>query len=304
MSCDKNTIFITGATGLLGSKLVDNILNETDYDILMYLRDTKDVDACLKRFDKKSVQRVHTVKSDKMSADLIDGSNVTCAVHLAFSRRNRPYSEMASSVDFCGKIFKILSISKVKRVIYISSQGVYGNTQEFRKESTICAPATIYSMAKYAGEKLFEAYFEGTGIENVIVRLEGIIQSQNLVKALCKQVKQMNKISLKGGMQTFSYLDVDDAADAFLALIQHKQQCAPVYNIGPDHMRKNLIEIAEIVAETGEKLGYGSTDIVLEHQDIEMNAGMDAGLFANDIGWKPKYNIEQMVERVFKSIGE
>lgn len=298
----RKTIFVTGASGFLGTKLIERLLDNSKYRVLALLLNQENEHEFRNRFPSAEQERLAVIKEKDLSESLLSTFDIDSAIHFAFSRRNCPYSDIASSIDFCGKIFRILSRSGVLRVIYISSQGVYGNTQEIRTEQTIPAPATVYSMAKYAGEKMLQVYFEGTDVETTIVRLEGIIQSQKLVRALCKQVADTNKICLKGGKQKFSYLDADDAVAAFEALLLFKGKWKPIYNIGPNRCRYNLVEVAEAVAQVGEKLGYGATDILLETQDIEMWAGMDSSLITQDTGWVPQYDLHQMIERIYKSM--
>lgn len=72
------------------------------------------------------------------------------AVHLAFARRVRPAADIASSLNYAESVFKKLAKYEVDRVINMSSQGIYGSTEEFRTEQTPAAPATHYTMAKYA----------------------------------------------------------------------------------------------------------------------------------------------------------
>lgn len=294
-------IVITGASGNLGSRLMEKILKKTDYGIIAILLDfEKDTDF-LRRFEPLYEKRIHILKKSELSDIDFKQYCVKCAVHFAFARRICPYEEIADSIDYCKEVFSLFARDGIQRVIYVSSQGVYGNASCFRTETTRPAPSTVYSMAKYAGEKIFEMAFAESGSETCIIRLESIIQSQNLVKALCKDAKTAGEINLKGGKQTFSYLDEEDAVEAFFSLIEMSKPPKSVYNVGPNHMRYTLTEVAACVKEVAFEHG-NKVVINIQQDDTQMWAGMESTLFSEDTGWKAKFGLKDMICRVYDNI--
>ena len=198
----KKKVLITGANGMIGTKLVRKILSDTVYQIVAVVSSKKKFDDLIERLSITDLNRIDYINTDKLIESNI--KDIYAAIHLAFSRRNRPVKDIALSIDNSAKVFKKLAESNIQRVINISSQGVYGNTDKIRIEKMLPAPMTTYTMAKYATEKIFENCFENTGVEFTSLRLDLVIQSQNLVPALCKQAKE-GKINLKGGEQRFSF---------------------------------------------------------------------------------------------------
>ena len=160
---------------------------------------------------------------------------------------------------------------------------------------------TVYTMAKYATEKIFDFCFDGTEIEHTNLRMDLIIQSQNLVPALCRQAKQ-GLINLKGGEQRFSFLDVRDAALGILEMIDSPYGWEKAYNVGWNERRYKLTEIAELVADTAQMQGYLRPKIFLEKQDITLWSGMNSERFSNHTGWKPETDIRQMILKIFEEI--
>lgn len=240
--------------------------------------------------------------NDVLTAEDTKLDNISAAVHLAFSRRNCPAADIASSIDFASAVFKKLAASSAERVINLSSQGVYGKTEEFRTEDTAPAPETQYTMAKYAAEVIFRTHFSLSDVpDHTNLRLDPVVQSQNLVVALCKQAKE-GRIQLRGGQQRFSFIDVTDAAGAVTAMLTSKPGWDPVYNVGWNRMRFTLTEVAEHVADVSEKLGFGRPEIVLEEQDIVLWAGLDSTKFTAHTGWLPEVSFDQMIEKIFNNL--
>jgi len=294
-------ILITGADGNIGKKLIKRLLNATNYNIYALVINAENAKNTFEAENIMIYNRVIIIENkDFLEKDYdIEGFD---ALHLAFSRRNMPNEAIADSIDFAQKIFAKLKERNVGRVIYMSSQGVYGNCKNLRSEATLPAPNSAYTMAKYAVEKLFNVYFSDKKGKATCIRLDSVVQSQNLVLALCKQAKSEGIIHLKGGKQCFSYIDIEDAVSALVSLTLFKGNWNAVYNVGLNNGRITLVELAENVAAYCEKVTGKKVRIELEEQSIELWAGMDTTLFMNDTGWSPEFDIADMIEHIYQTI--
>ncbi len=290
-------ILITGANGNLGGCLVKELADNTDYGVIAVANSKEKI---YEMFQRESIINKDRITAwDQEDFFNADASEIYAAVHMAFSRANKPNQDIASSLDYSIRIYEKLKELNVQKVIYLSSQSVYGNTSEWRKEDCKPAPDGVYPMAKYAGEKLLET--EGFP-EYSTLRLDYVIQSQRLVPVLCRSAKENRRIQLKGGKQTFSYIDRTDVAKAITALLNSNNPWKPVYNVGPNKMRYSLMNIAEGVKSVAEKHGVEGVTIELEENDTELWSGMDSSLFMRDTGWKPSMDINQMVEKVYQNV--
>lgn len=296
-------ILITGANGTLGGSLIKELTEATDYGIIAISNSREKVLEMLEREQIADRERVAPFSQESFFHGDWKDTRISAAVHLAFSRANRPNTDIANSLDYAKDAFRRLYDMQVPRVVYLSSQSVYGSTPDWRREDCPAAPETLYSMAKYAGEKLLEAQFCGhSSVSCSTLRLDYVIQSQKLVGALCRDAKYNGTISLKGGRQTFSYIDKTDVAKAIVALLRYGGSWKPVYNVGPNKMRYTLPEIADIVASVAAKHGRQDITIELEETDAALWSGMDSSLFMNDTGWRPSMDIYQMVEKIFMTV--
>jgi nucleoside-diphosphate-sugar epimerase len=224
-------------------------------------------------------------------------SNVYGAVHLAFSRRMQPAKDIASSIAFAAAMFHKFKSLNIKRVINMSSQGVYGNTDAFRTEDTPPAPATQYTMAKYAAEVIFEDILNDCE-KHTSFRLDPVAQSQNVLQRLCKSARE-GKISLKGGKQVFSFIDADDVPGAVLAMLESDGPWDTVYNVGWNRKRITLVELAGLVAEAAACYGYSRPLIELEEDDTALWAGMDSTKFMRKTGWSPSIELSDTISSMF-----
>lgn len=292
-------VIISGANGFLGGKIIKCILEKTDYSVIAVASDIGKIDEMITR-EGADGSRIISVSSGELFAGIYSLSNVIGSIHLAFSRRTRPYHDIANSIDYSWSFFKTLREACIQNNILISSQGVYGETEEFRTEKTAVAPSSPYTMAKYATEILFEEVLGKS--KRTIIRLESVIQSQNLVVSLCKQAKYEKVIRLRGGKQRFSYVDSDDVGMACVALLKSAGEWKSIYNVGSNNERYTIIQIAEKVANITVKNGFPRPDIKLVKEEISLNMGMNCELFMRDTGWHPQYGIDEMIERIFLSV--
>lgn len=291
-------VLITGVDGFLGGKITKKLLAETDLNILGLTLSHELTDAMVLREQIAETDRVCFLTNEEFLGSDRKDWDICGAVHLAFSRRNHPAADIASSIDFAAALFHKLAEVKADRIINMSSQGVYGNTEEIRTEETVPAPATQYTMAKYAAEVLFNDILRDVP-HHTNFRLDPVAQSQNVLIGLCKSAKE-GTIRLKGGKQIFSFIDAEDVPGAVVAMLLSQGDWAPAYNVGWNRRRYSLAELAEMVADAAEKNGYPRPVITLEEADIALWAGMDSSKFTRQTGWKPEIGLERTLDRMFR----
>ena len=295
-------ILFTGADGNIGRQAVKRLLSDSEFVIDALVMKASDMEFAIKSADIRNTERLNVITNDEFFSDSYCLSDYDTVMHLAFSRADKSFADIASSLDYESALFRKLQTVNVKRIAYMSSQGIYGKTADIRTVGMSPSPASVYTMAKYAGEKLLESYYaDKPETATAILRLDNVIQSQNLVRALCTNALKTGELHLKGGKQCFSYIDVRDAGSAVTAVVKKPQWEQKIYNVGPDKMRFQLVQIAEIVRKIAEK--YGKTvNIFLEEDDTELWAGMDTSVFLKEFNWKPQFSVETMIEDIYLDI--
>ncbi len=291
-------ILVTGSNGRLGGKLVKLLLDKTDYNVIAAASTQEKLETMKSRENISETDRLSYISNDDLITDSYPLPDIYGAIHLAFSRRREPDHRIAESINFSDKVFRKLASSDIKKVINISSQGVYGSTEEIRTEMTPVAPDNNYTMAKYATEVLFNSYFQDSKVEDYTsLRLDIVVQSNNLIQSLCKQAKE-GALSLRGGDQVFSYIDENDAVSAMLAMLDCQNQWEHVYNVGWNRKRYTLVEVANIVADAAQECGYMKPVINIDKQDIKLWAGMETERFSDTTSWEPQITLDASVKSI------
>lgn len=159
-------IFITGASGFVGSALLATIDSAAvKVDVKLGLKDVSG-----------SELNYETVKLDLAEKICVDLKNIDVVVHLAGVAHNR--STPTESYDLINhkatlSLAKIASDHGVKRFIFLSSIGVNGKTSSVTDPFTrysIPAPHNDYSQSKYDAELGLIELAKSSSMEVVIIR--------------------------------------------------------------------------------------------------------------------------------------
>jgi nucleoside-diphosphate-sugar epimerase len=291
------TVIITGAGGYLGTTLIHQLLEETDYTIVAM---TSQLENLKSRY--KKVPRVQCFGNECFWKHALPIEYADALVHLAFSRRFSPDHEIAQSIEFSRYVFETAKLSNVSKLIYISSQGVYGNTSDLRVVGkTKPSPSALYTLAKYAAEQLLWSVFSGDDrITATAIRLDSVAGNQKMLPTFVQSCVEKQHISVVGGGQVFSFLDVRDAASGLIALLNTPAEIwKPIYNLGGHDRRYNILELAALTAEVAEEQGFGRVTISVERREITQFAGMDSKDFLKDTRWTPRYDMKAIISKLF-----
>ena len=284
------TVLVTGATGFLGHHLVQELLKQEDIKVIAILGRPEDKANAL-----PDNPNLRTYPLDSLYSETF--GHVDTVVNCAFARSNDA-GLLAAAFDFTERSIRRFEELDVKSVINISSQGVYKRlgVGELSKEDSPIEPIDLYSMAKYATEKLFKI----SSIPYVTnVRLASILMPQRFLYFFVNKAKAGEHFTVTAPNQYAALLDVTDAAIGLAAISElAPEKRADVYNLGIG-TQYSLLEYAEGVKAIGQKMGY-KVDFDVTDNGITVCAGMDCTKLMKDTGWKPAILKDEMISNLLK----
>jgi nucleoside-diphosphate-sugar epimerase len=284
------TVLVTGASGFLGHHLVQELLKQEDTKVIAILGRPED-----KANPLANHPRMKSYPLDALFTERWE--NIDTVVNCAFARSNDA-KLLAEAFDFTEKEIRSFESMKVKSVVNISSQGVYQRLPvgELSNEQSPIEPIDLYSMAKYACEKLFDIC-SIPFITNV--RLASLYMPQRFLHFFIQKAINGEPFTLTAPNQYAALLDVTDAASGLAAITKlNPEDRAKVYNLGIGK-QYSLLEYAESVRIIGEGLGYTVLFDVAD-KGIDICAGMDCNRLMNDTGWRPYYLKDEMIIKYLK----
>lgn len=317
----EKSIMISGATGLVGSFLIDVIMHKNKYEKLncgIYAlgRDEQKMRA---RFGYcYDDELFHFFQYDVNNALLnCEFDKIDFILHMASNTHPRQYATapietITTNIIGLQNMLEFAVQHDVTRFAFTSSNEIYGenrgDTELFDEEycgyidcNTLRAG---YPESKRCGEALCQAYASQKGIDVVIPRITRsygptLLQSDTkaLSQFLRKAIAGENIVLKSKGTQYFSYLHVVDTVSGLLTILL-KGKSGEAYNISDAQSDIRLKDLAQIIAS------YVKKEVVFELPDDTESMGFSKATIARlnnaklcDLGWKAKYNIREGLER-------
>lgn len=317
-------VMLSGATGLIGSFLVDVLMEKNVADALnctVY---------ALGRNEKKAKSRFSKYVSDShlvfipcdVKQPLVrdDLGTADYILHLASNTHPMQYSTdpigtITTNIIGLQNMLNFAVEHHASRFVFASSNEIYGenrgDTELF--DENYCGyinPNTLragYPESKRCGEALCQAYKAQKGLDVVIPRLTrsyGPTMLMSDTKAISQFIRRgiaEENIVLKSvGTQYYSYQYVADSVSGLLTVLL-KGENGEAYNIAEEHSDIMLKDLAAIIAEISGK------NVVFEIPDAVEAAGYSTATKArldgrklHALGWTPKYDIKSGLERTIR----
>lgn len=314
------SVLISGATGLVGSCLIDVIMkrNAAGMNCKVYALGRNEEKA-KERFEYATDNPLfHFVPYD-ISKPLIrdDIGTVDYVLHLASNTHPLQYSTdpIGTITTNIFGIHNMLSFAEkhnATRCAFASSNEIYGenrgDTEMFDEyycgyidSNTLRAG---YPESKRCGEALCQAYIKQKGMDIVIPRLTrsyGPTMLMSDTKAISQFIKKAiageNIVLKSAGTQYYSYTYVADAVSGLLTVLL-KGESGEAYNISDVSSDITLKDLAAIIA------GLAQKKVVFEIPDEVEAAGYSKatkarldGTKLQRLGWHPRYDILTGMER-------
>lgn len=260
-------ILIVGATGLIGSCLVDILLSRSNIDYHVYASGRNEARAN-SRFKKYITHPCfHFIKHDVM-CPLESNLSFDYVIHAASNASpnffaSQPVEVIKSNIIGLSNLLEYGKAHELKRLLYVSSGEVYGEgdgrvfTEEYSGYVDSMKSRSCYPSSKRAAETLCASYSSEYGIDIVVARPSHtygpyFTESDNRVYAqFIRNVLRGEDIIMKStGAQYRSWCYVVDCALALLYILL-KGENGQAYNIADQNSNITIKELAEMIAQIG-----------------------------------------------------
>lgn len=323
----KKTVFITGATGLIGQTIVRAFLFQNRFynmqvRVLALVRDVEKGKSLF--FDEKENEPEELIfipGSLECFPNIPD--RIDYVIHCACPTDSqlftkKPVDTAWSILDGTKKVLDLAFEKGAINTVFLSSMEVYGSISEEKPlketdlgELDICSPRSSYPMAKRMAENLCCDFSVQYGLNVSICRLTqtfgpGVRYQDGRVFAYMMRCAHTGKnIQLNtSGAKKNMYVYTADAVTAIILLLL-KGECRGTYNVGNPSTYCSVKEMGELVAST---IGNGKISVetnVGERNEIYRPDGflkLDVSKIY-ELGWKPRVDLAQMYRRMLIATG-
>ena len=324
----KQTIFITGGAGFIGSNFVRYVAQKTTLrfvviDKLTYAGHKASIAPVLKSpraffekadiADARAVRRLYQKYQPTYVVNLAAESHVDRSIDSPGDFIETNIVGAHVMLDQGLQFYRLLPRAKQKkfRFLHVSTDEVYGSLGKtgLFKETTPYSPNSPYSASKASADHLVRAYYETYGFPALITNCSnnyGPYQfPEKLIPLVLLNALEGKKVPIYGdGMNIRDWLYVEDhCSGIFLAL--KLGRLGEKYNIGGRNECTNL-QVVDTLLDELEKCLPGNRNPALMRQGFccyeelktfvkdrpghDRRYAIDAAKIRRELGWQPKHN--------------
>ncbi len=315
----ERTILVTGATGLIGTTLV-NALAYTNKKMSLGIKIIgigRNIEKAKSKLDSSIFFQVADVAENINIEESIDyiihAANPTSSSFFV----NNPVETIKIAVNGTMNLLELAKEKKVKGFVYLSSMEVYGHPEKGCKvvESAVGGFDTMvtrncYPQSKQICEMLCKSYQSEYGIPTTVVRLTqtfgpGVEYTDGRVFAefmRCAIEKKDIILHTTGGTER-CYLYTADAVTAILTVMT-KGMPGEAYTVANPKTYCSILDMAKMVAD---KIAGGEISVKVEVDDVnrgyasELHMLLDTEKIEN-LGWKARTGLVEMYENMIEGL--
>ena len=299
-------LYITGANGFLGRKIVD-YLNESNWfaKIFLIVRDKNNF------FYENRIFRILTYNEfyslDSSQDELLTDNNIEkILLHLAFPRSN-DIEKLMTNTQLIENVTLACLNQRINKIINISSQSVYNSYRETSaKETDLPCPNDPYGVFKIYSESYLNMFSNIYPVQVIHLRLASLIGAgldNRITTRLVKDAYIKQKIEISSSKEQFSYLEVEDAA-RMIAYIANNLELAThtIYNIG-SFESYNLKTIVEMILDIfqNERLAKPIINIA-DSMGVQYNNSLNVDRMLYDFNLKAEITLKESLRTTLKNL--
>lgn len=313
-------ILITGGAGFIGSHLAERLLEEGHE---VHVIDNLST-GCLENIETfKDNARFHLTIGSILNRELMEKliSNCNQVYHLAAAVGvkyiiENPLLSLKTNIVGTDNVLELCNKYKAKALITSTSE-IYGKSEKvpFAEQDDRLLGATQisrwgYSCSKAIDEFMALAFYREKKLPVVIVRCFNTVgprqtgQYGMVVPKFIKAALLDQPIIVYGsGEQTRCFADVSDVVGAFIKLMSTPECEGEIYNVGTTESIsiQDLAAKVKAMCNSKSRIEYMSYAAAFEEgfEDM-MNRMPDLDKISQAIGYKPQYNLEDIITRMIQ----
>jgi len=292
-------ILVTGAAGLVGNP-VANRFARAGYDVIATdaRQPNRPLDCPFIEADLRDQAAVFALFEQHDITEIVHGG----AISGGLVAPNDPLLVMSVNVTGTIWVAEAARLAKVKRLVGLSSIGVYGDQPGTAPvpETAHRAATDVYSCSKIAMESVLYGYREKFALPVVLLRMSSIFGQGRwtpcFIRGLLEAADEGRTVTVSADtIHRRQFLYVDDAVESVYLAMTTPEAPAFVYNItGGTWLTEG--EVIEAAMRAVPSLNAKTGDVPPLGLDGRMGP-LDITLAARDLGYRPRTGLQDGIAR-------
>ncbi len=292
----KSLILLTGATGFLGSHILDKLV-KNGYNIAILKRSWSDTWRINHLLDQIKIFNLDLTSLEKIFQSI----KPEYVIHLAtlyskFDSDADMNNMYRSNVSFPAELLEIGVKYGLKGFINTGTFFEYDCTQQPINENNPIKPFNLYAQTKLDFELILKSYSEKINIKTFrIFSPYGERDNNKLIPMLIQKALSKQTIQLSDGMQKLDFIYALDVANAYIEALEvmplkEKLGSYNVYNLGSG----TPTSVREVVSVVEQNLGEHLNVVWGDPSTVDIPiAYADLSKIKKELSWTPSYSIHQ-----------
>lgn len=309
---NKNILVIGGA-GYLGAVLTERLLKE-GYSVRI-------LDSFI--YGKKAVEkyagdpRVEIIEGDirnieTVSKSMLDAGSVAllAAVVGDPAGRARPSQTVETNYLAAQVVASSAKISGIKKFLYASTCSVYGTGNETLDETAPLNPVSLYARTKISSEESIMSIADSR-FKPVIMRMSTLygwsprMRFDLVVNTMTMSAFTEGKITVFGGSQWRPLLALEDAAEAYLKVLESDLNMTGgrIYNVGSEKQNYMISEVAKQVAAGILEVSGKEIPVKIEGDSVDTrDYRVSFKKIKSELGFKVQHSISAAAKDIWQKL--
>lgn len=241
-------ILVTGATGFIGCRVVESLVDRGFRNILCFARPSSELEGIEAIIERRSPgARIEIFKGNLLSRPDCEAAckNVAIILHLAAGTGEKSFPDafMNSVVATRNLLEAGLRFTRLRRFVLVSSFAVYTNRQKSRRLDESCPieehperRGDAYCYAKVKQEEIVTEYAKNLGVPYVIIRPGSVYGATTTEITGRVGLGTFGLFLHLGGSNTIPFTYVENCADAIALAGLVKGVDGEVFNVVDDDL--------------------------------------------------------------------
>ena len=304
---------ITGGTGFIGSYVARDLVREGE-QVIIYdaFPNERSLNAAMNEEERG---KLTMIQGDVLDLPhflrTIKEYSVTVIIHMAYliARASTLNPPLAIRVNCEGtnNVFEAIRLSDLRiRLVMASTVAVLGHPdkhkQEYVPHDAPHYPFNVYGACKSFDEHIAEYYFQQYGMDYIALRLAFVYGAGMLGGVAATVTKELIENPAMGkpgnvpfGDDTLPWSYVEDVARVTLIAAKAPQTKTRVFNVSGDP--RPVREVADYVRKL-----FHDANLTLQPGHLGLCSKFETSNLEKEIGFKPKFSIEQGAKRVMNVV--
>jgi UDP-glucose 4-epimerase len=205
-----------------------------------------------------------------------------------------PVATVHANVEGTVHVFEAARLAGIRRIVYFSSETVYGHVDGPVAEDIPLRPTTPYGVTKVAGELLGDVYNRSYGSEVVSLRVSEVYGPGNrmptaLRDMLIAAVRGRPFRMAAGGDHRFHFIHVTDVARATLCALECPLVERPMFNVNGG----SQVSLREAADRVRTAVPGADIDIGPGFWHLDRQGEWDTTAARRDLGYAPAVPLDE-----------